>query len=158
MNAFFTDAIYPVLFCDYVLAVMSGNKDGSDIDGTSQKALDPTLRFFLLSTTSIILAYINWRGLPVVGKMSVAICVISMSPFIIMVVVGAFKVDPSRWFERPIQDTDSILSGLDDDITGGFFPAAALGGILWRPYLNNLFWNLNSFVSARNKVQSNAQW
>ena len=126
---------------------MGGNNDGSDIDGTSQQKLDPKLRFVLLSMTSIILAYINWKGLPMVGKMSVAICVISMSPFIIMVLVGAFKVDPARWFERPIQDTDSIVNGLDDDITGGLFPAAALGGILWRPYLNNLFWNLNSFVS-----------
>jgi len=146
------NAIYPVLFCDYVLAVMGGNNDGRDIDGTSQQKLDPTLRFVLLSMTSIILAYVNWRGLPMVGKMSVAICVISMSPFIIMMLVGAFKVDPSRWFERPVQDTDSIVSGMDDDIAGGLFPAAALGGILWRPYLNNLFWNLNSFDAAGSLV------
>lgn len=37
---------------------------------------------------------------------------------------------------------------MDDDITGGFFPNSSFGGILWRPYLNNLFWNLNSFDAA----------
>jgi amino acid transporter len=40
------------------------------------------------------------------------------------------------------------ISGLDDDVAGGFFPYSSYGGVLWRPYLNNLFWNLNSFDAA----------
>jgi amino acid transporter len=44
------------------------------------------------------------------------------------------------------------LLGLDDDVAGGFFPYSAMGGVLWRPYLNNLFWNLNSFDAAGSLV------
>ena len=44
------------------------------------------------------------------------------------------------------------MKGLDDDITGGFFPNSSYGGILWRPFLNNLFWNLNSFDAAGSLV------
>lgn len=72
------------------------------------------------------------KGLPLVGQMSVSIGLIAMSPFIILIVVGCFKLDPQRWFELP------------NFQTGG----SILGGVLWRPYLNNLFWNLNSFDAA----------
>ena len=40
---------------------------------------------------------------------------------------------------------DETIDSLDDDIAGGFFPNFSTGGVLWRPFLNNLFWNLNSF-------------
>jgi Amino acid permease len=149
------NAIYPVLFLDYLLAVIGGKANSIDDDGNGDgesETLHPMLRFLALSTTSIILAYINWKGLPVVGKMSVAICLISMSPFVILIVVGAFKCDPSRWLERPTASTQQVVAGMDDDITGGFFPNAVIGGILWRPYLNNLFWNLNSFVSCEQNI------
>jgi len=132
------NAIYPVLFLDYLVRVI----------GTESSEMNPVTRFCLLSGTSILLAYINWRGLPVVGKMSVGICLLAMSPFLILVLVGSFKVDPSRWFKMPIEDTEKLVDGLDDDVAGGFFPNSSYGGILWRPFLNNLFWNLNSFDAA----------
>jgi len=37
---------------------------------------------------------------------------------------------------------------MDDDIAGGLLPNFSPAGVLWRPFLNNLFWNLNSFDSA----------
>ena len=131
------NAIYPVLFLDYLLQVF-GNDDESE-------AINPASRFVLLSATTIFLAYVNWRGLHLIGKMSVFICLIAMSPFVILVVVGSFKVDTSRWFILPNSDTDETIDSLDDDIAGGFFPNFSTGGVLWRPFLNNLFWNLNSF-------------
>jgi amino acid transporter len=136
------NAIYPVLFLDYLLQV----------SGTDSDSVNPALRFSLLSVTSICLAYINWRGLPAVGKMSVTICLLAMSPFIILIIVGSFKIDPSRWLQRPIADTEAIENGMDDDIAGGFFPNSSFGGVLWRPFLNNLFWNLNSFDAAGSLV------
>jgi amino acid transporter len=129
------NAIYPVLFLEYLLQVI-GNKNDSDGDGDDDsEIITPVVRFCLLTSTSILLAYVNWRGLALVGKMSVLICVAAMSPFVILVVVGSFKVDPSRWFTLPNADIETAATALG-------------GGILWRPFLNNLFWNLNSFDSA----------
>jgi len=134
------NAIYPVLFLEYLLQVIGNNNSEEQIMG-------PLLRFCLITTTTISLAYINWRGLDVVGKLSVLICVLAMSPFLVMVVVGAFKLDPSRWFQLP--DTNAAMDpDMAAEIAGGFFPDFTAGGVLWRPFLNNLFWNLNSFDSA----------
>jgi len=133
------NAIYPVLFLDYLLQ-MVGTED-------SQEVFGPVLRFCLVTTTTIALAYVNWRGLDVVGKLSVFICIMAMSPFLIMIVVGATKVDTSRWWTMPeTMDVDK------SEIAGGFFPSFCAGGVLWRPFLNNLFWNLNSFDSAGSLV------
>lgn len=71
-------------------------------------------------------------GLPLVGQMSVSIGLIAMSPFFILILVGCFKLDPSRWFELPNGDSDGSI----------------MSGVLWGPFLNNLFWNLNSFDAA----------
>jgi len=55
---------------------------------------------------------------------------VSMSPFVYMCAVGAFQIDPERWWRT------------EDDVNGEAEP------IQWAPLLNNLFWNLNSFDSA----------
>lgn len=74
-------------------------------------------------------------GLDVVGQLSVWIAIIAMSPFVIMTVVGAFKVHPERWLEWP----SSYINGNAPSV---------FESIQWGPYLNNLFWNLNSFDAA----------
>ena len=72
-----------------------------------------------------------------------------MSPFLLLTIVGANKVVPSRWLQMPEQPEDGVEL-FDDDFqtSAGPLPLLALGGVLWRPYLNNMFWNLNSFDSA----------
>jgi Amino acid permease len=153
------NAIYPVLFLDYLFQAMHLGKD----------SIPTLLRFVLLSSTSITLGYINWLGLPLVGKMSLTICFIAMSPFIILTLVGSWKIDPARWFELPtaaipidnqtsdFNITDATAAVTDDDDvdapTSGFLPEIVLGGVLWRPFLNNLFWNLNSFDAGASKLQ-----
>ncbi|KAL7574619.1 hypothetical protein ACA910_002971 [Epithemia clementina (nom. ined.)] len=128
------NAIYPVLFVEYLLQQLKSDSS----------AISPVLKFFLFSGMSCALAYMNWLGLPLVGKMSMTICFVAISPFIIMSVVGASQVDPSRWFEPPAAlDHEDFV-----DPSIGLFSMAALGNIAWRPFLNNLFWNLNSFDSA----------
>ena len=122
------NAIYPVLFLDYLVQVLQSGE-------AEEAALHPVWRFFLLAAMSMGLAYINWLGLSVVGKMSIAICCISMSPFLLMSIIGAFQCDPSRWFELPEPAPDSTSTSV-------------LSGVMWRPFLNNLFWNLNSFDSV----------
>lgn len=141
-----TDGIYPVLFLDYVLQIWSSQAGN----------ISPTIRFLLLASTSTILAYINWLGLKVVARMSSLICILSMSPFIIMTLIGIFQIDPQRWLVMP--EHISVDPSWDDEVEGDnpgtstFFSGGwmdmAYTGILWRPFLNSLFWNLNSFDSA----------
>ena len=165
------NATYPVLFLDYLTqVVVSNNNRASDRgDGTNgcvdgddvSEILSPILRFSFLAGTTILLAYVNWRGLDLVGQMSSLICVLSMTPFLILIVVGSSKLDPSRWFVLPeteiaTTDTTTTTAASDDDAlaynSGGllwFLPAVWTGGsILWGPFVNNLFWNLTSFDNA----------
>lgn len=128
------NAIYPVLFLDYALQIFGHNDDS--------ERLGSWTRFLILGGTSIVLTYINYRGLNVVGDMSITVCVLSMSPFVVLCIVSLFKIDPSRWLQRP---DSTIVITTDDDTGPGILPGITFGGILWRPFLNNLFWNLNSF-------------
>uniref|UniRef100_A0A7S2NXX5 Amino acid permease/ SLC12A domain-containing protein n=1 Tax=Leptocylindrus danicus TaxID=163516 RepID=A0A7S2NXX5_9STRA len=135
------NAIYPALFLGYLVTSLNSDSDGdadADADGSST---DPEVvsddefnmwRFLLLSSISVVLAVLNYRGLDFVGSMSIVISLLSMSPFIIMCFVGMWKVDPSRWFQRPTVETGQLFN------------------VNWRPFLNNLFWNLNSFDSGGN--------
>lgn len=86
--------------------------------------------------------------------MSQVICVLALSPFVILIVVGSFKVDPSRWFELPKTGNSTSIDVVDDDVDteGGIISNISWGGVFWRPFLNNLFWNLNSFDSGGNMV------
>lgn len=126
------------MFLDYLL--QNPEKQPED--------LHPVLRFLLLSICSIVLAFLNYRGLDVVGRFSIAICVIAMSPFIIFTIIGIPQINPSKWLTKPSLTVEEYESVSDYDLGGGLFPNAVLGGVLLRPYLNNLFWNLNSFDSA----------
>ena len=55
-----------------------------------------------------------------------------MSPFVIMVLLGVFQLNPQRWLF-----TLSPFPGFDVRLF--------MSSIMWRPFLNNLFWWLNSF-------------
>ena len=90
------------------------------------------------------------------------ICLLSMSPFLIMSIIGLFQADTDQWFQLPEDPSSASFSmtAMDDIITNSTtssrgasdsmsgLAAMGVGNILWRPYLNNLFWNLNSFDSA----------
>jgi amino acid transporter len=131
------NAIYPVLLLDYVLQIWTSEAD--EIHGS--------IRFSLLAAMSISLAYVNWLGLSIVGNMSVLIAIFAMSPFVILTIMGAFQVDPRRWLQMPSPPE----GGWEEDADGdgiGFFSGLALDGVLWRPFLNTIFWSLNSFDSA----------
>ncbi|KAL3915587.1 MAG: hypothetical protein SGILL_005579, partial [Bacillariaceae sp.] len=116
------NAIYPVLFLEYVVQLWS-----------SAESIHPLARFITISSVSAALGFQTYLGLDVVGNMSVLIGILSMSPFLVMVMMGTFKLDPSRWLETMAESSS---------------PSSPTYGILWRPFLNNLFWNLNSFDSA----------
>jgi amino acid transporter len=113
-------AIYPLLFLDYVFQVVNADD------------LPNWIQYAACTVFAVILSYINYRGLSLVGNLTTVICFISMSPFIVALLLGLFKIQPRLWFRMP-------------DNTDG---SSTLGAILWRPFLNSLFWNLNSFDSA----------
>jgi amino acid transporter len=125
---------------EYVASVAGWDRD--DFGGST--------RFFSLMAITVCLAMFNYTGLEIVGNASLVICVIAMSPFLIMTILGAPKVVPSRWFQMPEIAAHGSYDAFDDDfeISPGPLPLLTLGGILWRPYLNNMFWNLNSFDNA----------
>jgi amino acid transporter len=96
------------------------------------------------------MGYLNWRGLDIVGNMAIIICIVAMSPFVLLTVIGIFSenLEPSRWLAKPSLTAEEYNDSGTYNLGGGFFPNASMGGILLRPYLNNLFWNLNSFDST----------
>jgi len=118
--------------------------------GWSKDEFGGLTRFFSIAAITIILAMINYTGLEIVGNASLVICVIAMSPFLIMMIIGAPQVVPSRWFQMPEVEADGSSELFDDSFQTdpGPLPLLTLGGIIWRPYLNNMFWNLNSFDAA----------
>jgi amino acid transporter len=134
------NAIYPVLFLDYLFQVLGVADDMSF-----------WVRFALLSGICLSLAYINYRGLDLVSELSLTVCFLSMSPFIVFFFVAIPKIDPSRWLQKPDMEAlmNSTLYKEELDKENGLFPnGGVFRGILLAPFLNSLFWNLNSFDSA----------
>lgn len=129
------NAIYPVLFLDYLLKVLPAEAE-------KQEELHPVYRFLLLAVLAVLLGYMNWRGLKFVGNVSIMICIVAMSPFLVLSLLSIPKIEPSRWFEKPSLTAEEYSQVSDYSLEGGFFPNAAIGGVLLRPFLNNLFWNL----------------
>ncbi|GAX25255.1 hypothetical protein FisN_5Lh337 [Fistulifera solaris] len=134
------NAIYPVLFLEYVMQIFKASVL-EEIESAHSDTMHHLIRIFLITAISTSLAYINWLGLELVGRISILICFVAMSPFVLLLLVGAAKCDPSRWFEIP----DQICS----DHTVSFWESGFVTtGVLWRPLINNLYWNLNSFDAA----------
>ncbi|KAI4368007.1 hypothetical protein MLD38_016622 [Melastoma candidum] len=74
-------------------------------------------------TLTVILTYLNYRGLTIVGWMAIALGVFSLLPFVAVGFASIPKLEPSRWL------------------------VVNLHTVHWRTYLNTLFWNLNYFDS-----------
>jgi len=129
------NAIYPALFLDYVHSILGFNTVG-------------TTRYLIVAAISIVLSTVNYMGLQIVGSVLVLVCIFSMSPFILLSLFGSFKIDPSRWMQMP--DPSLLPPAEVEEYTSGLLRFPNFGGVIWRPFLNNLFWNLNAFDSAAN--------
>jgi len=131
------NASYPVLFLSYVHRQFFPELTATD---------NMFLHYIILAVISIMLAFVNYRGLDVVGKASILIFFISMVPFLLMVLIGIPKVDPNKWTETPSGEVEVF----DDDALdqNGWFPAATIAGIAFRPFVNTLYWNFNGFDQA----------
>ncbi|KAL0695917.1 hypothetical protein Bca4012_063097 [Brassica carinata] len=105
------NALYPVLFLDYLKSAIPVLSTGL-----------PRVASILILT--LLLTYLNYRGLTIVGWTAVLMGVFSMLPFGVMSLISIPKLQPSRWLVMDIGDVN------------------------WNLYLNTLFWNLNYWDSV----------
>ncbi|GFP79354.1 probable polyamine transporter at1g31830 [Phtheirospermum japonicum] len=104
------NALYPVLFLDYL-------KSGIPAVGGGLP------RVIAVLALTIVLTYMNYRGLTIVGWVAVLLGIFSILPFIVMGFISIPDIKPERWL---VIDTHNIN---------------------WNLYLNTLFWNLNYWDS-----------
>ncbi|KAL1354119.1 probable polyamine transporter At1g31830 isoform X2 [Arachis hypogaea] len=104
------NALYPVLFLDYL-------KSGVPALGGGLPRILATWGL------TIVLTFLNYRGLTIVGYVAVFLGVFSLLPFVVMGFLAIPDLKPSRWTVVNTKDVD------------------------WNLYLNTLFWNLNYWDS-----------
>ncbi|KAI8004296.1 putative polyamine transporter [Camellia lanceoleosa] len=106
-------ASYPVLCIDYLKLVFPIFSSGV-----------PRSLAILFST--LILSFLNYTGLTIVGYTAVCLGIVSLSPFLLLTLISIPKIDPSRWISLG-------QKGIQKD---------------WRLFFNTLFWNLNFWDNA----------
>ena len=128
------NALYPILFLDCLIQLFSGAHDGDDdsrLDtsffGRMASDNDSHIRWTFIVSITLVLTYLSYRGLDVVGNVAIVVCLLSLMPFLVFCLLGSFKVDPARWLVAP---------------PGGW------RGVDWRLLLNTFFWNINFWESA----------
>ncbi|CAI7857520.1 unnamed protein product [Closterium sp. NIES-53] len=105
------NSLYPLLFLDYLkreLPVFGGGLP----------------RMIALLAMTLVLTYVNYRGLTIVGATAIALAVFGLLPFVVMALLAIPKIQPARWL------------------------VVDLNRVQWRGYFNTLFWNLNYWDSV----------
>lgn len=110
--------------------------------------INALLRYGILVGITLLLSIVNYRGVEIVGKVLLVVLVISMTPFLIMVIMGIPQVNTDRWLQTPNGGTETFNDDHFDDLNQtGWFPQYA-AGIALRPFINNLYWCYNGFDQA----------
>ncbi|KAM3397326.1 putative polyamine transporter isoform X1 [Capsicum galapagoense] len=104
------NALYPVMFLDYLKSAIPALGGGLP-------------RIVAVLALTLVLTYMNYRGLTIVGWMAVSLGILSILPFVVMGLISIPKIRPSRWLVQDVHNID------------------------WNLYLNTLFWNLNYWDS-----------
>lgn len=84
MSGVTDNSLYPVLFMKYLLNCL----------GEESILATPIANKIFLLASCITMSYINYRGLHVVGKVTIVIAFVSMIPFVILCVLSIPKIDP----------------------------------------------------------------
>ncbi|KAL7495724.1 hypothetical protein ACHAWT_004020 [Skeletonema menzelii] len=129
------NATLPVLFLQYVLNQFYPHLY-DDINGL--------LRYGILAGITLLLTIVNYRGVEIVGKVLVIVLFISMTPFLVMVIMGIPQVNTDRWLQTPNGETQTFNDDQFDLAQSGWFPQY-VAGIALRPFINNLYWCYNGF-------------
>lgn len=78
------NALYPVLFLDYLKSAIPALEGGFP-------------RVVAVLALVVVLTYMNYRGLTVVGSVAIILGVFSILPFVVMGLVSLPSLQPSRW-------------------------------------------------------------
>jgi amino acid transporter len=81
-------------------------------------------RIIAVLVLTLVLTYMNYRGLTIVGWAAILLGIFSLSPFVVMGLISIPRIKPKRWV---VVDLKSVNWGL---------------------YLSTLFWNLNYWDSV----------
>nr|GMD98368.1 probable polyamine transporter At1g31830 isoform X1 [Ipomoea batatas] len=104
------NALYPVLFLDYLKSEIPALGGGFP-------------RIIAVLALTLVLTYMNYRGLTIVGWVAVLLGIFSILPFVVMGFISIPKLKPERWLVVDVHNID------------------------WNLYLNTIFWNLNYWDS-----------
>ncbi|KAL8195252.1 hypothetical protein R6Q57_025655 [Mikania cordata] len=105
------NALYPVLFLDYL-------KHSLPIFDQFYARIPAVLAI------TVLLTYLNYRGLHIVGTSAVVLASFSLLPFVVMGLLSIPKIRPKRWVSIDFKKVE------------------------WRGYFNSMFWNLNYWDKA----------
>ena len=127
------NAIYPILFIEYLESVLTYKDDDEEL-------LNGLQRFGCVVGITVVLSFLNYRGLDIAAKTTLVICIVAMSPFVPMIIMAIPKIVPSRWLQKPEQG-ENAEDLFDDDFEFSSGPLSQTGlytmaGILWRPYVS----------------------
>ena len=78
------NALYPVLAVDYFSFLLP------DVGHEG-------VRYAVIFTVTLLLTWLNYRGLVVVGRTAVFLTVFSMLPFVAMIALALPEVNPENW-------------------------------------------------------------
>jgi amino acid transporter len=81
-------------------------------------------RIIAVLVLTLVLTYMNYRGLTIVGWAAILLGVFSLSPFVVMGLISIPRIKPKRWLVVDLKNVN------------------------WGLYLNTLFWNLNYWDSV----------
>lgn len=87
------NSLYPILFLDYLkLEILTFSRG--------------FLRIIVVILLTIVLTYMNYRGLTIVGWIVVCLGAFSLLPFYAMGLISIPKLDPTRWLVVDMKDID----------------------------------------------------
>ncbi|KAK9126316.1 hypothetical protein Scep_015162 [Stephania cephalantha] len=112
LSGVINNAAYPVLCVNYLKLVLPFFSSGLP-------------RIFSIVGSTLLLSFLNYTGLAIVGYTAVALGLISLIPFVLMGLISIPKIKPSRWINLKGQEKKN-----------------------WNLFLNTLFWNLNFWDNA----------
>lgn len=119
------NAIYPVLFIDCLVQLFNdelsllsfsslssstangdySNSSTTDIENHSSWVsliryclTDTNTRLSIILCITALLTYLTYRGLDIVSGVSILLCVLSLSPFVVFCAVGVWYVKPEHWW------------------------------------------------------------
>ena len=90
-------ALYPLLFYEYCQTLMY-----------EELQSNVYVKFTFLFSFMVAVTYVNYRGLEAVGRLASAIMIISLMPFLILCIMGSYKVNPKNWLETPVGGIKAI--------------------------------------------------